>query len=308
MKWHYDLNHAEPIIRDEWLQDGQGSGGYVNSVTMNAGALVCQGTAEQITITACGAEYTAKLAYSNTINSSATNCLGVLLETPYASGTGSSFMGTATSTTATIDLPTTAPTPPNQYHSQGPQSCQHGKVIINPGAVYLCQQRIGVGDAIAVSSVNSTTLQSIVAGNIGTYVYFPNLNANAATSVKGSLRWLYNTSGTSGAMSHTLTGTATTSDYFVIIYGKGNRGPYLTSDSTMASCSTAAVTAVSTNLVIAETYMDCDRGIEIMRPYNCGDLDNLHLTHGGASGTNYTAGPKFYYDLIMKSHLYGNSI
>ena len=79
MKWHYDLNHAEPIIRDEWLQDGQGSGGYVNSVTMNAGALVCQGTAEQITITACGAEYTAKLAYSNTINSSATNCLGVLL-------------------------------------------------------------------------------------------------------------------------------------------------------------------------------------------------------------------------------------
>ena len=308
MKWHYDLCCGEPIIRDEWLNDGYGAA-YISSVTMNVGALVGQGTADQAGTDACGREFTCKLSYNPTINSMATNVLGVLMETPYAVNTTAySFLGTSNSTAGNVDLPTTAPTPPNQYHAQGVQSSYHGKVIINPGAVYLCQQKIDTSNAISVTRVSSTTVESVAAGLAGNYVYFANLNANASTGVKGSLRYLYQVSGTSGALSKTLTGTATTSDYYVVVYGRNTRAPALTADSTMVTCGTAAVTGGTTNLVIAETYIEADEGLAVLRPYSWGFRDNLHYVHGGASGTNYNAGPRFWYDLVMKSHLYGNSI
>jgi len=87
----------------------------------------------------------------------------------------------------------------------------------------------------------------------------------------------------------------------VVIYARGSRAPALTTDSTKVTCGTSAATGSTTQLVIAETYIDADRGIEVLRPYTHGTLDSLN----GAKGGN---GPKFYYDLVMKSHLYGNSI
>jgi hypothetical protein len=234
-----------------------------------------------------GGLYTLKDSYNGTVNAMATNAVGVLMETPYASGTSASFMSTALSTTNSIVA---------------------GKVIINPGAVYLVEQKISTSDAIAVTRVSSTTVESVVAGTMGHYVYFPNLNANAASGVKGSLRRLYSVSVTSGAMAATLTGTATASDYMVMIYPKGSRAPALTTDSTKVTCGTAAVTGGTTNLIILETYIDRDQGLEILHPFTHGALDNLHYVKGGQSGTNYSAGPHFYYDVAMKSHLYGNSI
>ena len=299
MKWHYDWYGAEPVIRDEWLFDAQGTA-YVSSVTMNPGALVCQGSSDEVYgVTAPGGEFTAKLAYNATVNSMATNCLGVLLEAPYAvNTTACSYMGTAQSTQANVG--NTTPTPPGQYSSLGIQSCNHGKVIINPGAVYLCEQNIDSNNDIAVTRVSSTTVEAVAAGLAGNYVYFTAQTGSAA-GVKGSLRFLYNVSVTSGALAKTLSGTATTSDNFVVIYGRGSRAPALVSTSDKVTCGTAAVTGGTTNLVIVETYIDADEGIAVLRPYTWGMRDNLHNVKGGN-------GPKFYYDLAMKSHLYGNSI
>jgi hypothetical protein len=281
MKWHYDLNGAEPIIRDEPVFDGAGAAG-VGGATINAGALVAVGAAAVVAYAGtngAGTDFTAKLAYDGTENSMATNVVGLCLESPYASGTSSSLLGTAGSTAA---------------------ASYFAKVIINPGAVYLAEQNMNSSNDIAVVRVSNTTVESVAAGTMGHYTYFT-AQSGSATGVKGSLRYLYTVNGTSGAMAKTLTGTATVSDNFVVVYPKYSRGPELTATATHVSCGTSASTGSTTNLVIAETYIDRDAGLEILRPFTHGTLDNLHLVKG-------SNGPKFYYDLVCKSHVLGNSL
>lgn len=278
MKWHYDLNGAEPIIRDMPVFDGEGAAG-VGSVTINAGALMAVGAAAHVAYAGAngaGGGFQLEIAYDATENSMATNCVGICLETPYSSGTSSSHYGTAGSTAG---------------------SGYFAKCIINPGAVYMAEHDLGASYDIAVTRVSSTTVESTAAGMYGHYVYFP----TATTGVTGSLRYLYTVNGTSGAMAKTLTTTATGSDSLVFIYPKFSRAPELLATGDKMTQGTAASTGSTTNLIIAETYIDRDNGIEVLEPYTHGTLDNLDDVKGGN-------GPKFYYDLVMKSHAFGNSV
>jgi hypothetical protein len=272
MKWSYDLFGAEPIIRDEPVTDGTGSAG-ISAATINSGALMCS----PITINAvdlggaanAGAGYSLVLGYSATVNVSGTNAVGIILESPYAvSTTASSYGSTA--------------------------SGVYGKCIINPGAVYQVEQLMDASNDIAVVRNSTTTLESVAAGLLGHWVYFPLSQAG----VKGSLRLLTAVSVTAGTLDTALTTTATsTADTFVLITPKHGCLPQLDTTARKCSSGTSAATPNCTKLVIVETYLDRDGGLEIMKPDVHRNINNLHNVKGGN-------GPKVYYNVAMKSHLY----
>jgi hypothetical protein len=274
MKYHFDLHGHEPIIRDVPVTDTLGSG-YIPSVTLNAGALMNQGAT--LTCTGVSGYYsTVKLAYDLTVNAMATNCIGVLLETPISSGTCAPLMTSVSST-------------------QG--GATYGKVIINPGAVYLVEQKTDTSNDVTVVRNSGVTIESVCAGTDGYYIYFPVDTAG----VKGSLRYIYAASGTGGTMSKSLTTTATTSDSFILISPPFTRALALDTTARYVTGGTAAVTGGTTNLMVLESYIDRDAGLEILKPTVHGFSDSLHNVKGGN-------GPKFYYDVVMKSHLLGNSL
>lgn len=284
MRWHWDLNGCEPIIRDEPVFSQDVSGGASNK-TINAGALLHYPWAattanpstatladHAISVTAGALGICLIPAYSSSTASMATNAVGVMLNTPYTSGTCSSWNTT------------TGPT--------------YAKVIINPGAVYLCEQNIDTSNDAAITSTSSTTvtIPSLVDDLDGAWVYFPLTQAG----VKGSLRFLRAGASGSATMDAALTTSGDASDTAVVILPKHSNLWPLTATSDKCTSGDLTASASSVNLRVVETFIDRDGGLEIMRPEKHKHLDNLHLCKGGN-------GPKFYYDVCMRKHLYGNS-
>lgn len=278
MKFHFDIHGREPIIRDEPVFSQDVAGGASNK-TINAGALMhfpwdsedaLAATAISVTAGACGVCLIP--AYSTSTAAMATKAVGVMLETPYASGTCSSYTSTV-----------------------GPQ---YAKVIINPGAVYLCEQATDASNDAAITSTSTTTvtIPSLVDDLDGSWVYFP----LTQTGVKGSLRFL--TAGASGSatMDSALTTSGTSSDTAVIILPPHKHLWPLVATADKCASGAASASSPCVNLKIVQTYIDRDAGLEIMRPTVHKGLNNLHNVKGGN-------GPKFYYDVVMKKHLYGQT-
>lgn len=213
-------------------------------------------------------------AYSATAANSAVDAVGILNESTY--GTGGTAPTRAASTTT------------------GPY---YGKVIINPFAVYAVEQNIGTSYDVAITSTSTTTLtvSSLQDDIDGCWAYFP----LTASGVKGSLRYITAAASGSCTMDSALTTTGNSSDTVVLIAPPPFYSFNLTADALqVASGDCQATVKGATNLRIVQTYIDKGEGEEIMRPNLHYALNNLHNCRGGA-------GPRFFYHIMMKDHLYG---
>jgi hypothetical protein len=173
----------------------------------------------------------------------------------------------------------------------------YGKVIINPGAVYMVEQAMDAANDVAITSTSTTTLTvpSLQDDLDGAWAYFP----LSADGVKGSLRLLVASASGSATMDSALTTAGTNADTVVIVSPGMKYSLPLTADALKVSSGDAQATVnAATNLRILQTLIDRDAGIEVMRPATHNGLNNLNLVKGGI-------GPKVYYDIICKDHIYG---
>jgi len=172
----------------------------------------------------------------------------------------------------------------------------YGKVIINPFAIYRTEHSLAAADDQAITSTSSTTLTvGTLADDIdGYFAYFP----LTAVGVKGSLRLI--TAATSGSctMDSALTTAGTSSDTVVLIQPPNNYAFNLTADGTKCSSSDCQNVKEATNLMVLQTVCDVGAGIEMMRPARHNGMDNLNIVDGNT-------GPHFYYDVMLKDHLFG---
>lgn len=260
MRWAYDLTGAEPIIRDIRLYD---------SATIAAGELVMLGTTDPDS--ANDMSLAGITAYNATAANSAIDVIGVCQETL-----------TTASTVSIASAPDSAP-------------C-FGKVIINPFAVWRCEQALDTSNDQAITSTSTTTvtIASLADDADGYWVYFP----LTAAGVKGSLRLLTASASGSATMDSALDTTGNSSDTAVLISPELKYSFNLDSTATKVSSSNCQAVNEATNIRVLQTYIDKDAGLEIMRPAVHQGLNNLDQVKGGA-------GPKFYYDLLCKDHIFG---
>lgn len=171
-----------------------------------------------------------------------------------------------------------------------------GKVIINPFAVWRTEQALDAANDVAITSTSTTTvtIPSLADDADGYWVYFP----LTAAGVKGSLRLLTASASGSATMDSALVTTATNADTAVLISPELKYSFNLDTTATKVSSSNLQAVNEATNLRIVQTFIDRDQGLEIMRPAIHQGINNLHLIKGGT-------GPKFYYDLICKDHIFG---
>lgn len=173
----------------------------------------------------------------------------------------------------------------------------YGKCIINPFAVYRAQHSTAAADDVAITSTSTTTL---TVANLqddidGCWAYFP-LTANG---VAGSLRFITAAASGSCTMDSALDTTGNSSDTVVIISAPNHYAPMMATDATKFVSENADDTLYAcTNIRIVQTLCDVGGGIEMMRPNKHYALDGLNNCNGGA-------GPKFYYDVILKDHIFG---
>ena len=212
-------------------------------------------------------------AYSSTAANSAVDALGVCNET-LTTGSSPSIASAYSTTT-------------------GP--C-YGKVIINPFAVYLVEHSLGTSDDQAISSTSTTTvtIASLSDDIDGSWVYFP----LTASGVKGSLRLLVASAAGSATKDSALSTNGTSSDTAVIITPPNRYACNLTADATKISSGNCQGINGATNIRVVQTYIDRDAGLEVMRPAIHNGLDDLDKVKGNS-------GPKFYYDIVLKDHIFG---
>jgi hypothetical protein len=213
-------------------------------------------------------------AYNATAANQAIDALGISLET----------LTTSSSPSIASDYSTTT----------GPA---YGKAIINPGAVYLVEHSTAAADDVAITSTSSTTLTvaSLQDDIDGTWAYFP----TSATGVKGSLRLITASASGSCTMDSALTANGTAADTVVLIAPPNVYSfPLTAAGLTVASGNCQATYKAATNLRILLPYIDKDGGLEVLKPAIHNGLNNLDLVKGGN-------GPKFYYDVMLKDHVFG---
>lgn len=211
-------------------------------------------------------------AYTGTAANDAVDAAGILNESTYEVG------GT---------------TPDTATGSGG----QYGKVIINPFAIYQVEQNIGTSYDVAITSTATTTLTvASLQDNIDfCWVYFPLTSAG----VKGSLRLLTASASGSATMDSALTNAGTASDTVVVISTPLAYSLPLTADAKkVGSGNCQATIFAATNIRVLQVYIDKDAGLEAMKPGVHAGLNNLDNVKGGN-------GPKFYYDVMLKDHLFG---
>jgi hypothetical protein len=262
-KYHYDLTHAEIIMKDVPVYD---------AATIAAGEFIMLGTTDPDSGTDESRSFVT--AYSGTPANSCIDALGVSLETVTTASSVSVAAGYSTTT--------------------GP--C-YVKAIINPFAVYLTEQSFAAADDVAITSTSTTTvtIASMEDDLDGCWVYFPLTKAG----VKGSLRLLTASASGSATMDTALVTTGDGSDTCCLIVP-----PYqysLNLEATAIKVSSGNMQSQlneATNIRVVQTYIDRDQGLEIMKPSVHYNLDNLHLVKGGN-------GPKVYYDLLLKDHIFG---
>jgi len=173
----------------------------------------------------------------------------------------------------------------------------YAKAIINPFAVYMVEQSLAAADDVAITSTAAATLT--VAGlqdDIdGCHVYFP----LSAAGVKGSLRLLTAAAAGSATMDSALVANGTAADTIVLISAQNKYSLPLIADGTKVGSGACDTTYNSaTNLRILETLIDRDAGLELLTPAKFNGINNLHLVKGGN-------GPKIYYKVMLKDHIFG---
>jgi len=211
-------------------------------------------------------------AYDGTAANQAVNAIGILNEKTYQSGG---------------DVPDTATGSGGQY----------GKIIINPFAIYMVEHSLAAADDVAITNTVTVTLTlPSLQDNIDfNWVYFP----TATAGVKGSLRLIKTSTTGSCTMDSALDVAGTGSDTVVVIAAPGQYSlPLEATGVKVASGNAQAQLKAATNLRILETFIDRDAGIETMKPGVHVGLDDLNLVKGGN-------GPKFYYKIMLKDHVFG---
>ncbi len=262
MRWSYDLTGAEMIIKDEPVYDAS---------EIVRGELLMLGTTDPGDGNDEGVSLVT--AYDSTPADSAENAVGIALEDK-----------------DTDDSPSIA----SDYStSTGP--C-YAKVIINPFAVYQAEHSLAAADDQAITSTSTTTVTiDTLSDEIdGSWVYFPLLQSG----VKGSLRFLDESAAGSATMDSALDEDGDSNDTAVIITPPNRYANNLTADATKISSGNCQAINGATNIRVVQTYIDRDRGIEVMRPAIHRGIDGLDDIKGGS-------GPKFYYDIVLKNHLFG---
>lgn len=212
-------------------------------------------------------------AYSATSANSAVDALGICIET----------LDTSSSPSIASDYSTTT----------GP--C-YGKCIINPFAVYKAEHSLAAAHDQAITSTSSTTVTiGTLADDIdGFWVYFP----LTQSGVKGSLRLLTASASGSATMDSALNTAGTSSDTAVLISPPNHYAFNLDTTATKIDSSNCQAVDEATNIRVVQTYIDRDAGLEVMRPNEHYALDDLDKVKGGN-------GPKFYYDIVLKDHIFG---
>lgn len=209
-------------------------------------------------------------AYNATAANSAIDAVGILNENTFASTAPS---GDPTSTTPSI-----------------------GKVIINPFAIYRVEHSLDAADDVAITSTSTTTVTvASLADDIdGHWVYFPLTTAG----VKGSLRLLTAAASGSATMASALSVAGTSNDTVVLINPALKYAFNLTSDSTKVSSGNCQTAGGATNIRVLQSYIEKDEGLEILSARVHRSIDNLNLVKSGY-------GPAFYYDVMLKDHIFG---
>jgi len=244
MRYHYDLTHAEAIIKDLPVFD---------ATSLASGELLMLGTSDPDAGNDKGLALVT--AATGTAANDAVDAVGILNENTYASSNAPDNDPAATA---------------------GPN---YGKVIVNPFAVYMVEHSLAAADDQAITSTAGATLTvAALADDIdGYYVYFPLNDAG----VKGSLRLLTAAAGGTATMDSALVANGTAADTAVLIAPPMKYSFELTSDGTKVTSTDLQAAADATNLRIIETWIDKDEGIELLRPTNGSGVNNLHLIKGG---------------------------
>jgi len=173
----------------------------------------------------------------------------------------------------------------------------YGKVIINPFAIYEVEHSLAAADDVAITSTSTTTLTvpTLQDDIDGCWAYFP-LNA---VGVKGSLRLITASASGSCTMDSALSVTGTGTDTVVLISMPLKYSMPLNAAAKQAASGNCQATFnAASNLRILETFIDRDAGLEPMRP-------NVHYALDGLDNVKGGNGPKFYYHVMLKDHLFG---
>ncbi len=275
MRWTYDLCGAEPIIKDCPIYD---------ATNLENGELLMKGT----TSTGTGNSWVSLISsYAGDATADAIDSVGILLEDQYgANGTitpSATFAGTT--------------------------GVRHGKVIINPFAVYRAEYGQAAADDSVVGTGNSTTAVGQVmatAGEaVGGFIYFTHIATNQ-DALKGSLRMVVSNSIESAGVTALAAAPVAATELFICIQPAHNYTMGVNAAATGLSSSGTTMTdlmsnAEGTNLRIVESWIEAP-GIGFVPLVGYKNRDtNLDL---GALD-NLPSTTKFYSDIMQKDHLFG---
>ena len=253
----------------EWAYDLTGAEPIIRDVRLYDAAVIARGEMVMLGTTDPDSHTDAGMsgitAYNSTAANSAIDVIGVCQED-------------TTPTTAADTAPT------------------YGKVIINPFAVWRVEHALDAANDVAITSTSTTTLTvtSLPDDIDGYWVYFP----LSLAGVKGSFRLLTASTTGSATMDSALTTTGTSADTIVAISPELKYSFNLDSTAVKVSSSNCQAVNEATNLRVVQSFIDRDQGLEILRPATHKGLNNLHLVKGGT-------GPKFFYDIVSKDHIFG---
>ena len=227
MRYSYNLAcpDDEPIIRDMPIYD---------AALLANGELLMKGTTDPDG----GADQGIALVTAYTGSSAeAVNCVGILQDARW----NPNVQGVYSQNVAPANVPATA--------TNGPF---YGKVIINPGAVYLAEY--DQADAIAITSTAGTTLTvAALQDDIdGSFVYF----VGATAGVTGSLRHLNTSAAGSAVMDSALTVNGTGADSIIRTLRPLSATTNLNAASTGLSTTAAINSGVS--LRVLDNYVQAD--------------------------------------------------
>ena len=244
MRWHFDLEGAEPVIRDCPIYD---------ATNLENGELLMLG-----------------------VSGTASADCSVALVTAYGSGTAAAAKAAGILNDSRWGTGATAPSA--VYSSDTATGGRFGKVIINPKAVYLAEYT--TANAVAVTSTSGTVcLQSGMAGttNIqGHFLYF----TGTAAGVKYSLRMCNaNTAATYATLDSALTVSAGSADTMMKVWRPNYALTTLSADGLKLDGG-AAAEGTGTHLRTIDSFIQDDTiPFQPLRRKQHAGLNNLSNPH-----------------------------
>jgi hypothetical protein len=259
MRYHYNLvcPDDEPIIRDMPVYDAAllANGELLMKGTSDPDAGADQGIALVTAVTGSAAE--------------AVNCVGILQDARW----NVNVQGVYSQNVAPSNVPAT--------NALGPK---YGKVIINPGAVYLAEY--DQADAIAITSTAGTTLTvAALQDDIdGSFVYF----VGGTTGVTGSLRHLDSGAAGAAVMDSALTVNGTAADSIIRTLRPLSATSNLNAAATGLSTTAAINSGIS--LRVVDNYVQAD------------NIPFVPLRKATHKGLNNLQKAKLFADVVSINH------